>query len=102
MYRVLAAAGAFALLAGAALAANLPAAPAGAPPNGMWDLRDLYPTPEAWTAAHDKVKAQAERLDQYKGTLGKSADSMLKALSAISDVRKEALRLSVYASLKGD
>jgi oligoendopeptidase F len=76
--------------------------PAGVPEPGMWDLRDLYPTPEAWTAARDRAKAQAGTLDRYKGTLGKSADTMLKALSAISDVKKEALRLSVYASLKAD
>src|SRR5690348_13774769 len=68
----------------------------------MWDLRDLYPSPEAWTAARDKVKAQAQTLDRYKGTLGKSAAAMLTALSAISDVKKEAARLAVYASLKGD
>src|SRR2546423_8727318 len=75
---------------------------AGAPEPGMWDLRELYPSPQAWTAARDKVKAQAGTLDRYKGTLGKSADTMLKALSAISDVKKEAARLSVYASLKAD
>jgi oligoendopeptidase F len=72
------------------------------PQAGMWDLRDLYPTPEAWTAAHDKIKAQAETLESYKGTLGGSAAAMLKALSAISDVKKEVARLNVYASLKGD
>ncbi len=78
------------------------AADSGAPAPGMWDLRDLYPTPEAWTAERDKIKAQAETLESYKGTLGKSAASMLKALSAISDVKKEVARLGVYASLKGD
>src|SRR6478672_9434720 len=101
MNRLLAAAGALALLTFAmpGLGAD---SPAGAPEPGMWDLRDLYPTPQAWTAARDRVKAQAQTLDRYKGTLGKSAASMLAALSAISDVKKEALRLSVYASLKAD
>jgi oligoendopeptidase F len=78
------------------------AADSGAPAPGMWDLRDLYPTPEEWTAERDKIKAQAETLESYKGTLGKSAASMLKALSAISDVKREVARLGVYASLKGD
>ncbi len=68
----------------------------------VWDLSDLYPTPEAWTAEHDKIKAETDKLDQYKGTLGKSAAAMLKALSAISEVNKETARLNVYASLKGD
>jgi oligoendopeptidase F len=88
----------------AALMAPSLAAETGAPgvEHGMWDLRDLYATPAAWQAAHDKVLAQANTLDTYKGTLSKSAGSMLAALSAFSDVRKEAARLGVYASLKGD
>ncbi len=68
----------------------------------MWDLSDLYRTPEAWTAEHDKLQEEAKGLEQYKGTLGKSAADMLKALSAYSHVRKESARLSVYAGLKGD
>src|ERR1700685_873020 len=77
------------------------AADDGAPAPGMWDLRDLYLTPEAWTAGRGKIKAQAETLESYKGTLDKSAASMLKALAAISDAKKEVARLGVYASLKG-
>jgi oligoendopeptidase F len=80
-----------------------PAPPAStAPDAGMWNLSDLYPSPQAWFAARDKQKAAAAQLEHYKGTLGKSAESMLTALSAISDVRKEAARLVAYASLKGD
>src|SRR5579864_4946505 len=71
-------------------------------PAYMWDLGDLYPSPQAWTAAHDKTMAEIDKLDGFKGTLGKSADQMLQALSAISAARKESDRLNVYASLKGD
>src|SRR5437016_5739874 len=46
----------------------------------VWDLGDLYRTPEAWTAEHAKMKAAAEKLDQYKGTLDKGAQAMLTAL----------------------
>ncbi len=101
MKRILAVAGALALLT-LAVPGLRADSQSGAPEAGMWDLRDLYPTPEAWTAARDKVKAQAETLDRYRGTLGKSAGAMLKALAAISDVNREAARLAVYASLKGD
>src|SRR4029077_19576220 len=100
--------GAFALMmmSGAAIAAAAPkpADPAEADranPAYMWDLSDLYPSPEAWTAAQGKAKAQVDALDKYKGTLGKSAASMLTALGAISDASKEVARLNVYASLKG-
>src|ERR1700744_4986206 len=71
-------------------------------PAYMWDLSDLYPSAEAWTAAQAKVKAPGDALDKYKGTLGKSAKAMLEALAAISDANKEVTRLNVYASLKGD
>ena len=71
-------------------------------PAYMWDLGDLYSSPEAWTAAQAKTMAAVEGLDKYKGTLGKNAQSMLSALDAISMVSKEVARLNVYASLKGD
>jgi oligoendopeptidase F len=71
-------------------------------PAYMWDLGDLYPSPEAWSAAHDKVAREVAQLDKLKGTLGKSTQAMLAALSQISHARKESDRLNVYASLKGD
>jgi oligoendopeptidase F len=77
-----------------------PAKPAQTEP--MWNLSDLYPAPEAWQAEHDKIRAEAEKLDALKGTLGKSAQDMLAGLGEMSSVRKETARLSTYASLKGD
>jgi oligoendopeptidase F len=71
-------------------------------PRFIWDLTPLYPSAEAWTAEHVKIKAEADRLDSYKGTLGQSAAAMLKALDAISHTTKEGARLNVYASLRGD
>lgn len=76
--------------------------PANSDSKYIWDLTDLYASPEAWTTEHDKVKAEVDKLDQYKGTLGTSPAAMLKALEAISDAQKETLRLNVYAGLKGD
>ncbi|GAA0551149.1 oligoendopeptidase F [Rhizomicrobium palustre] len=77
------------------------AAPA-APAAYTWDLGDLYPSPEAWTAAQGKVKGEIDKLDGYKATIGKSSKDMLAALSAMSDTRRQLDRLFVYASLKGD
>jgi oligoendopeptidase F len=71
-------------------------------PAYRWDLADLYPSPQAWTVEHDKVLAQANALDKYQDTLGRSAEDMLTALRAISDAKKESARLGTYASLKGD
>jgi oligoendopeptidase F len=71
-------------------------------PAYVWDLIDLYPSPEAWAVERDRIKAQAESLAKYAGTLGRSPAAMLRALDAISQVRKAAARLGTYARLKGD
>ena len=68
----------------------------------MWDLTDLYPTPEAWSAAYEKTKADTDRLDSFRGTLGNSAGAMYTGLDAIWNVNREASRLMVYAELKAD
>ena len=70
--------------------------------NGNWDLTDLYATPKAWDDAYVRTRAEAEKLNVYKGTLGKSAGQLQKALVAISDLNREATRLAVYASLASD
>src|SRR5512135_3225015 len=92
---------------GAAAAKPAPkpvAPPAAAPvdPAYMWDLSDLYASPEAWTAEHDRVKATTDGFDKYKGTLGTSAKAMLTALTAFSDAQRAGARLYAYAGLKAD
>lgn len=44
----------------------------------------------------------ADELEQRRGTLGKSADSLYQALKLVSDTGREASRVFVYASLKSD
>lgn len=70
--------------------------------NAMWDLTDLYPTPEAWSETYERIRAEADGLDAYQGSLGESAGAMLTGLDAISRVQKELARLYVYSSLKAD
>jgi oligoendopeptidase F len=89
-------------LAAIALVAGAPQPASAADSDARWDLSDLYATPDAWTQAYDRVRATIGTLDRYKGTLGTSAESMLAALSAISDTRREVLRLFVYATLRSD
>jgi oligoendopeptidase F len=80
----------------------LVAEPAEAPQTGVWDLTDLYPSEAAWEEARERVTARVDGLTSYRGTLGDSAQAMLEALTEISDTRKEATRLLVYANLKND
>src|SRR6185295_6767920 len=69
-------------------------APARAPdPRYVWDLNELYPSPEAWTAEYDKAKAEVAKLERFKGTLGRSARAMFEALDTISALNKRISRL---------
>jgi oligoendopeptidase F len=93
----------FALAAALVLSTALvPACAADVPAKYMWDLTDLYPSPEAWTAAKDKATADIAKLPAFKGTLGKSAADLFAALDAYSNARRELDRLAVYAALKSD
>jgi oligoendopeptidase F len=95
------------LLGAQAIAAESPppaAAAAAAPEaaNSSWDLTDLYGSPKAWEESYARTRTATDRLEAYKGTLGKSPAAMLKALVAISDLNREVTRLYVYASLASD
>ena len=91
------------LLLGMPAAAGTAAAGAtGAAAASMWDLSDLYATPQAWSDAFARTQTAAAALAGYKGTLGGSAAAMLAALDAISAAQREYVRLAVYASLKAD
>jgi len=78
------------------------ATPAASAETPVWDLTDLYPTPEAWDAARKKVLAALPRIEGYKGTLGTSPEAMARALDDIWTVQKESDRMQVYAGLVAD
>jgi oligoendopeptidase F len=71
-------------------------------PATMWDLSDLYATPEAWTAEFERNKTQVEALASFEGTLGQGSAQLLRALETMSAARQELYRLYVYAGLKAD
>ncbi|WP_114394687.1 oligoendopeptidase F [Oleisolibacter albus] len=81
---------------GAAAAAQAPDARPDAP--YVWDLTTLFKTPEAWEAERKAVAAELPALAALKGTLGKDAASLRKAMDAMSAVRLRMERLGVYAS----
>lgn len=80
---------------GAALAAD-------APGGAAWDLTDLYPSDAAWDAARKAALAAVPGLTQHKGKLGESADALLAALVAQSDLGRTISRIYTYASLSAD
>jgi oligoendopeptidase F len=71
-------------------------------PSYVWDLTELYPSAEAWSQAREKVLGDLEKIEARRGTLGDSADSLYQTSALVSDVTRNAARVSVYASLQAD
>lgn len=68
----------------------------------VWDLTEIYPTDQAWSAEKERLEREVDGLSRYQGTLGDSAAALRTALDAISASDKELARLYVYAFLKAD
>ena len=82
--------------------AQSPAAPVAESAPTVWDLTQLYPTDAAWDTERKAIADAVPGLTAFKGTLGKDAASLAKALRTVSDLRKRLSRLDTYASLKRD
>ena len=68
----------------------------------VWDVSELYPTDQVWSAEKERLEREVDGLSRYQGTLGDSATALRIALDAISVSDKELARLYVYAFLKAD
>ena len=75
---------------------------ASAAPTAAWNLRDLYPTDEAWEAERQALLKAIPGLKAYQGKLGESPATLKAALQAASDINRRTSRLYTYASLKAD
>ena len=83
------------------LAATAVAAPKGDPAL-VWELSDLFPTVAAWDTERAAIEKEIGGITRFKGTLGRDAKSMLKAMDTLGALDKRLARLAVYASLKSD
>ena len=67
-----------------------------------WDLRDLYPTDEAWLAEYEDLKTLPERAAAFQGKLGRSAEDLLLWFRLQDEIQERLSRLHTYASCKSD
>jgi len=79
-------------------AAARPAERSETPERYRWDLRDLYPSEEAWSRAREDLARRIQRLPEHRGHLGDSAQALLSGLAAMFGVDRELGRVSTYAS----
>ena len=67
-----------------------------------WDLRDLFPTDEAWLAEYEALKTLPERAAAFQGRLGKSAEDLLLWFRLQDEIQERLSRFHTYASCKSD
>ena len=68
----------------------------------IWDLTDLFADIKTWETARIQSSDKIKQLRSLKGTLGDSAQSLLRASDQISQVYKDVARVYVYANLMAD
>ncbi|AMC92701.1 oligopeptidase PepB [Erysipelothrix larvae] len=67
-----------------------------------WDLTPIFENDAAWNDAFDAVVSEMDKIANYKGTLGKSAASLLEGLKFRDDLSHRLELLYVYAHLNFD
>ena len=67
-----------------------------------WDLRDIFPSDEAWRAEYDALAAVPEEIAAFRGTLGRSAEDLLAWMRLQDALSIRLTKQLGYASCKGD
>ncbi len=67
-----------------------------------WDLRDIFPTDEAWFEEYERTAEIAPALEKFRGRLGESADILLSYLKYSDEVSVRMEKLYGYASCASD
>ncbi|MDW8517303.1 oligoendopeptidase F [Priestia flexa] len=67
-----------------------------------WRLEDIFETDEAWEKEFHAVKALVPEMEQYRGKLGESADTLFKALQQQDELTMRVSKLYTYAHMRYD
>jgi oligoendopeptidase F len=72
------------------------------PEQYAWNLRDIYASDDAWTAAKDGLAARLDEVTAFEGKLTESPDQLLACLKLNTELDQELSKLFSYASMKSD
>lgn len=72
------------------------------PVEDTWNLKDLFESDEAWSAEYEAVKAYPEKITQFKGKLGESAENLLACFRLDDEITLRMEKLYSYASCHSD
>jgi oligoendopeptidase F len=70
------------------------------PAEHTWDLSSLFDSPEQWEEALRSLQERLGSFEQYRGTLGQSAERLAECLDLLFDAERLAERLGYYAHLR--
>jgi oligoendopeptidase F len=71
-------------------------------PADTWDLSDLFASDDEFFAELDLIDGRVDSVSSFQGRLGESAETLLAALVAASDLQLGMERTGVYARLRYD
>ncbi len=72
------------------------------PAEDTWDLSHIFPTEEAWQAEYEALKAMPEAVAAFQGTLGGSAETLLRWFREEDDLSLRLTKLHGYAGCRSD
>ena len=67
-----------------------------------WNLKDIYPTIEAWQKDKENLKERLKEINDFKGQLSISGPKLKEALDTFYQIRKDFIKIYVYASMTSD
>ena len=72
------------------------------PAEYTWDLTDIFESDEAWLSEYEALMHVPEKLAEYEGRLGGSAEALLEFLQLEDDISVRLEKLMGYAGCKAD
>ncbi len=69
------------------------------PQEETWNLESIFPTLEAWHAAYQDVEARLPAIGEFKGRLGESPQTLLRAIKTAEQLAIDGMKVFVYAGL---
>ena len=72
------------------------------PEEFTWNLKDMFPSDEAWAAENEALMAVPAQVAAYQGRLGESAETLLQFLREQDEIELRLSTLYGYASCKSD
>ena len=72
------------------------------PAEATWKLEDMVENREAWEKLYEEAIRETDRYQEFKGTLGRSADRLFEGLSFDDSISQKIERLYVYARMRSD